>query len=768
MRKLIPTPLKLESQKIELPFSSWCWDGNFPVEGILKQAFICLENSLSKSARNERSSKKDELEIRFIMSEHGDCPLEIRQFLRKTPNAIEQGYALTIEPVSRENHNSIATIYAVAAQGAAYGILTLAQLCDYDKINNIWTIPAIRIMDRPDFRYRGITWGIFGEIGQWSYDWGDGIEAFRKRAFRALDIAFRYKLNMINIDGMGWNPERFPGYGILMRELTKAARERGIRLMFTGYGAGYGLGHRHDGPIFINRESYPDGKIYSCYDQTCIDPKAMTCGTCLSNLKLQQLKQANLREFVDAVEPGALYLHNMDWHSINKNIWGNRCSDCQDRWPNNDLYAQDGMAGAYAMFYDALAEAVFSVKHANSGYDAARDCVCVIVSPGYTEFHQTDEQWDIHVLYWTAVSRYMKHVRGVQFGIREQFNRNDGKCLRTTELADAISKNGQGHGLCTISFVGGDGFYNDLPYCGGPALNMMYEGAETVLQPCGHAFQEPMQLLSAEYAWRSRDSAFYNHKGGDKDDIHHLIELRDAYCRPPELFGTDGFLGEACRQLYGKEAGAIFAEIQRTFKDSQERITNGRDRNVDIKPCSAISFPENCHQWNAPFLRSFEGWFCAQWASNLPEATVRLRAKRLTELAWLDNKATELMENALQTMPSGTLEKELFATMRTGYRLCGKLANLQSAYFEIYADAQADITNSPGCITRLGQLRNALREFEQDVNNCLKNYDKPLDYLGGAYGNWSSTFKSIHREIEVFVASLQSGERGTVETVSWL
>lgn len=57
---------------------------------------------------------------------------------------------------------------------------------------------------------------------------------------RKLDFCLRYKISIVYFDGYSWKSERLPRYTEMMRELNRFARQRGMKLVFGGYGMAYG------------------------------------------------------------------------------------------------------------------------------------------------------------------------------------------------------------------------------------------------------------------------------------------------------------------------------------------------------------------------------------------------------------------------------------------------------------------------------------------------------------------------------------------------
>src|SRR5262245_15918819 len=265
-------------------------------------------------------------------------------------------------------------------QGVLYGAMTLLQLAR--ETPEGLRISGAYIRDFPHFEYRAAAdWLLLAECDGWSLDRGQGLEGFDRLCRRKLDLCLRYKINMVMFDGFGWGLRtRFPEYPALMRGLNAYARERGIHLVFGGYGANYEVVSRSE--ALYNRESYPDGPVYSCMahsNEKREEKKELfrgVRGTCRGNDELNGLKARQLEEFVRAVEPGALYIHHEDYGGTDTtaSVWLNRDERCRKRWPNDELSASDGGAGALAHGYSWLVNAVNGVRNEKTGYAGARDC----------------------------------------------------------------------------------------------------------------------------------------------------------------------------------------------------------------------------------------------------------------------------------------------------------------------------------------------------------------------------------------------------------
>ena len=355
------------------------------------------------------------------------------------PKRSEQGYVI------RSGNNRMAVVGG-SAQGTLYGAVTVLQLLQVDRGNV--SIPRVHVRDWPDFRYRIAESPTFGEGRNnfdrgWCYDWGDGVDNYRERLKGIFDRCLRYKINMMCFTSgfddpfsKMWDGDEFP----LQKDLNRLAAERGVKLLIGGYGVG------SNDPTMRNRRSYPAGEAYSCF----FDPNL---GNCRSNDALTKRIQDRIHDYVRKTEPRALYIHHEDiWdYATAHAYWKQRCDQCKKRWPSDEMAAADGAAGGFMHGYNAICDAIFSVKNADSGYDASRDCLVLLVSPGYTSSDESDAEWDKQLAYWKFASKLLKYKKNVCTCIREQFLRNDNNHKRVLEMANAIRNEGGGPGLFTFS-----------------------------------------------------------------------------------------------------------------------------------------------------------------------------------------------------------------------------------------------------------------------------------------------------------------------------
>lgn len=466
-----------------------------------------------------------------------------------------------VEAYSLEVDGDGIVMAATTEEGVLRAVATLLQLVSDE--GDAVSIPHVSIVDWPFFRSRCASdWLLNVEANRWAYDFGDGPEAYLERIKRKLEMCFEHKVNQVWFDGFGWDINRTPHYADLMRECSRYARSLGIRLTFAGYGGGYGTSYQkselyragYQGEVFINCRPYPDGEEYLCCGLPGYD-EARRYGTCPSNAALQEAKLAEMARFVAAVEPGFMYIHDIDAGTLAEShkAWLMRCDECRRRWPSDEMADAQGQAGAMAGCFRKVREHLSAVE-TDEGYAPSRDLITIFTSPVYGAAHDAPEVWDAEVEYFATLSRLIGPVAGIQFGFREQFLQPSGE-KRIAQLRAALDEVGNGHGIHVISFMGGDNYTsNDLVNTSG-AVAHLFEGAASVCLSNGGVFEEPLQLLNAEWLW-SGEKAKYLEQPRSPEEAE---QLRRALCyghhRPAEVFADDGLLRGACRRLWGPEAG---------------------------------------------------------------------------------------------------------------------------------------------------------------------------------------------------------------------
>jgi hypothetical protein len=449
--------------------------------------------------------------------------------------------------------------------GVQHGAATVAQLLR--PAPNGAALTAAIIRDAPDFEYRAASdWLLATELNRWAYDRGTGFDGFTSLMKSRLDRSAQYKINMALVDGFGWSLATRPHeYPVVMRDLNRYARRRGIRLLYGGYGAAYDLAARpgeHHGAAHLNRDSYPDGEVYSCLTYPNGKSQSGTLGTCRANDELNRVKGEELAHFVDAVEPGGVYIHHEDccvFEDFQK-AWLGRCERCRKRWPNDSLVAPDGGAGALAHGYSSLINSVNRVRH--DGFDASRDTEIVIVSPVYMPDDPTESEWSNVLELWRNITKQLTPAPHVQVCFREIMPQPGGG-KRWMERFQAIMKQESLPFQAFVFFAGGsDGFLSNYPMSGAPAMTAHFLGARSIFHATGDFYVEPMELIAAEYAWNVQSNGFYRNPTRESD-IDEIARWVHNPGEPAELFGEGKLFDRVCARLYGESAGREMARYYR-------------------------------------------------------------------------------------------------------------------------------------------------------------------------------------------------------------
>ncbi len=318
-----------------------------------------------------------------------------------------------------------------------------------------------------------------------------------------------------------------------------------------------------------NHEQSPDGPTYRCMGFPArhtfakeIDPAVL--GTCRSNDELNRRKAEELRHFVEAVEPGAVYIHHEDFSGFDgaQSFWKQRCERCRARWSNDALAARDGGAGALAHGYSALVRAVNTVKNPDGGYDAARDCQIILVSPAYSPDSPASDDWSEVLELWQNIAVQLPRANNIQFGFREVFRQKWGGGKWIDHVVGAMNAVGVRTGVYLFFAGGADNYFTDYPLSGAPSLNAAFLGARTMYNFSGDFYGEPMAVINAEYSWNA-------HAPGGCDPLTYE-EASTLYHRyvydqnqPEAIFGAGGLYHRACALLYGEKAGPVMADFYR-------------------------------------------------------------------------------------------------------------------------------------------------------------------------------------------------------------
>ena len=411
--------------------------------------------------------------------------------------------------------DSAVLLCGVGAQGTVYATMSLLHALSLD--NQQVTLNRMHVRDYPDVEFR----------------WMNALSPEGTPESR-IDWAMEHKINVLRAPDSGSKEERL--------RLSRYARNRGVRLLSILYGDF----------SMKNRRTYPDGAVYSCIGEEAVNE----AGYCMSNAELIAEKRRKLREFVDKWEPGCVYIHflDIDYYNLTEKAWLRRCLDCRRRWPSDRIEAVDGKAGAQAALFDQLVDVVNGVKHADSGYDASRDCLIIFVSAPYTRWSEPDTMWEKELAYYKTVSRLMKPASNVHFTIREN-GPGENHTRRIGKLARALDQIGHGHKVMAYyhcadrrTTLGNYPVVHRLRrnFTCASVMTKAFEGSGSLLLAgSGHP------LIDAEYAWNNESSGFYLDPKTQAEFGKQFVSLLKDRFRSPEIQGPGGFVDRAMSHMYG-------------------------------------------------------------------------------------------------------------------------------------------------------------------------------------------------------------------------
>ncbi|NLX96381.1 MAG: hypothetical protein GXY83_09410 [Rhodopirellula sp.] len=671
-----------------------------------------------------------------------------------------QGYVL--------NSPDASTVWIVGAspQGAIWGAASLLQLQGSDE-QGVY-VEGAYLRDYPHFEFRAASdWLLNIEINGWDLDRGKGVDDFARLVEARIDRALRFKINMALIDGFGFGISQRPAYyQDLMLRLNRYARARGFSLCFGGYGASYGMayepvvmyekGTAFKGQVFLNRRTYPDGSIYRCmgFPKARHGHEPAELGSCRSNDELNRLKADELRAFVAAVEPGALYIHHEDFGGFQgtQNAWRQqRCEQCRRRWPNDALQVRDGGAGGLAHGYSALIEAVNSVKKPEAGYDAARDCQIILVSPVYVPDGPRSEDWAAAVELWRNIALEIPKATNVQACFREVYPLPHGGERFTEKFAAAMREAGSPLRVFMFFAGGADRFYTDYPLTGTAALDALFLGSRGIYNTSGDFYQEPMELINAEFSWNAQAKGFRvprDHAESQQLVRSYMLEEN----QPADIFGPGELYDVACERLYGRRAARLMAKYYRLSAMLPETpvASASTGRPMTYLPLTwdrAYAAPSHWRRlvqdsmtWGASI--DDEVYVAAMQRMGIERGELHRRmSRRWGVMSGLNRDALGLLDSAIQAGPQPESLEDLrfLKTLLTVYQpMFDALAAFHGAWHARLSGRAPD---------RQG-VDAALRLASQARQRAEREFPRPIDPVGGEIGALLRLSEQLQRSIE--------------------
>lgn len=424
-----------------------------------------------------------------------------------------------------------AVLLGADVPGTVYAAVSFAQLAAFS--DTVLQTPVVSIRDYPDFEHR----------------WGGGSTP--KDAVRHKINIAPYRENYVNV-----NPS--------------SSRHLGVNQDAARYGPGTVrpvIGYMNDFGL-KNRESYPDGQLYECIEEVAF------MGLCPGNEELRTLRMNVLRQQIERNEPTALYIHHVDHDTYDRTLksWINRHPGCRERWPNDVLEAEDGMAGAMAHEFNSILKTIAEVKKEN-GYDGERDCLVLAVIAPYGRWSEPDDAWERIIEYYVQLSRMLPEDANILFVLREQGPRQNGGAMRIREISDALQEYGNGHEVFVYQHLGDirrtalrrwpvlhQSLFSWLP---SPTLSASFDGANGIMM-----LGASDTALRAEYLWNKSPNsgplANYSIAPNTRSEWGAAFtSMISGNQLPDEIFAPGGFFDKVWSNRYGNTAGTYLANGKR-------------------------------------------------------------------------------------------------------------------------------------------------------------------------------------------------------------
>jgi hypothetical protein len=378
----------------------------------------------------------------------------------------------------------------------------------------------------------------------------------------------------------------------------------------------------------------------------------------------------------------------------------------------------------------------------------------ILVSPVYVPDSPDSDDWSKTLELWKNIALQLPRVNNLQVCFREVFPQAYGNQKWTQYFNTVMRSAGLNLGIYLFFAGGADNFTSDYPLSGVPSMNALFRGARSMYNASGDFYQEPMEIINAEYTWNIRSTGFFREPLRNSEAVSLWSRYIYQDGEPQELFGADGLYPTACELLYGSTAGLIMAQYYRESAWLPDRELSAPDGEGTYLPMTwnrAYAVPSH---WRHLALDS------KTWGLEIKDRTylgevARLKidstelhrrlARRWRIVAGLNSKGAEYITKALAADPlAGSAEDLHFLqTSFRGYQpLTQALAELHEALQE-YSSGQKD---SPRTREKFGT---ALRKAEEAQQLAGEAFPHPIDPVGGEVG-------AIRRYSAQLVQSIQS------------
>jgi hypothetical protein len=305
-----------------------------------------------------------------------------------------------------------------------------------------------------------------------------------------------------------------------------------------------------------------------------------------------------------------------------------------------------------------------------------------------------------------------------------------------------------------LFFAGGaDRFVTDYPLSGAPAMNALFQGARGIYNASGDFYQEPMELIDAEYSWNVRPGFF--RVPATYNEARELVRrYADEQNQPPEVFGPGGLYERACDLLYGAKAGPVMAAYYRLSAELPEKpaAAGAGGRRQTYLPETwdrAYAAPshwrhliEDSLVWGTEITDETFGAAVKRMHLDTAELHRRL-ARRWRICAELNRRGGAKVEEALAAGPIPEAREDLQFLKR----LLAAYQPLMAALTEYHAGVYARLTAGPSP----ANFERAARLAAESERIARRSFPQPIDPVGGEIG----TLRTLTARLVQTIAAAQ-------------
>jgi hypothetical protein len=336
---------------------------------------------------------------------------------------------------------------------------------------------------------------------------------------------------------------------------------------------------------------------------------------------------------------------------------------------------------------------------------------------------------------WRNIGLQLPNTGMIDVCFREVYPLKHGGERFTALFQDVMRKAGLRLNTFLFFAGGADRFITDHPLTGMPAMNALFLGSRGIYNSSGDAYQEPMELINADFSWNARTTGS-SHVPQTFDDARASLR-RFAYQmnEPAEIFGTNGAFDRSLQHLYGPASAAAMKKYYLESEDLPETAA----QIADSRPMTYLPLT-----WDRMFAASSHWRQLIQdsrtWHGNIdsePIAAAVLRAKlsqpelhhrlarRWRIASELNRRGSADLQQALAAGPSkeSLQDLEFLRTLRGVYQpLMDSLSLFHEAWYLRLTGRRAAASQE------------ALRLARRAKEMAEQAFPKPIDPVAGEVG----------------------------------